>query len=63
MIKIGDYLMEYNISTNHIDISLPSTYETIRSTVVPISTTRKIELSDKDLLSILGLVVKIFENR
>lgn len=60
MIKVGNYTISYIVNDNKIEISLPQTELTYKSTIANYEN-RKINVTDQDLLLILGQVISVFK--
>ena len=62
IIKIGNYIINYMADDNKIEISLPQTESTCKSTIANYEN-RKINVTDQDLLLILGQVISVFNGK
>lgn len=60
MLIANGYMLRYMPHANKIEIKLPSTLETIRSTAEPISN-RRTDVDELELMSVLNVVRLIFE--
>lgn len=60
MLIANGYLLRYVPHLNKIEIKLPQTLETVRSTAEPVSN-RRTDVDELELISVLNVVRLIFE--